>query len=152
MAVVNVKVKHIRPQYNDLRQWMNDQNNVYIGRRGVVFVTDSAGNKVRWPQHDSPFANPFTIKEEAMRIVKINFPDALDDSNAVKQLMVRTDVQQLARANVLVRYEDYIIQRLNSDPGLYSQFVALKGKTLGCWCSPEPCHGDILLRLLTTVR
>lgn len=23
----------------------------------------------------------------------------------------------------------------------------LKGKTLGCWCSPKSCHGDILLRL-----
>lgn len=23
----------------------------------------------------------------------------------------------------------------------------LKGKTLGCWCSPKPCHGDILKKL-----
>ncbi len=23
----------------------------------------------------------------------------------------------------------------------------LKGKTLGCWCSPRPCHGDVLLRI-----
>ncbi len=21
----------------------------------------------------------------------------------------------------------------------------LHGKTLGCWCSPEPCHGDVLM-------
>lgn len=20
----------------------------------------------------------------------------------------------------------------------------LRGKTLGCWCSPSPCHGDVL--------
>jgi hypothetical protein len=23
----------------------------------------------------------------------------------------------------------------------------LRGKTLGCWCSPKPCHGDVLLEL-----
>jgi hypothetical protein len=25
----------------------------------------------------------------------------------------------------------------------------LEGKTLGCFCKPEPCHGDVLLELLT---
>jgi hypothetical protein len=24
----------------------------------------------------------------------------------------------------------------------------LKGKTLGCWCSPKPCHGEILINLV----
>lgn len=23
----------------------------------------------------------------------------------------------------------------------------LKGKILGCWCKPGPCHGDVLLRI-----
>lgn len=23
----------------------------------------------------------------------------------------------------------------------------LKNKTLGCWCAPKPCHGDILVEL-----
>jgi hypothetical protein len=23
----------------------------------------------------------------------------------------------------------------------------LRGKTLGCWCSPGPCHGDILAEI-----
>ena len=23
----------------------------------------------------------------------------------------------------------------------------LEGKTLGCWCKPEKCHGDILIKL-----
>ena len=23
----------------------------------------------------------------------------------------------------------------------------LKGKILGCWCAPLPCHGDVLLRI-----
>eukprot|EP01061_Rhynchopus_euleeides_P001841 TRINITY_DN1135_c0_g1_i4.p1 TRINITY_DN1135_c0_g1~~TRINITY_DN1135_c0_g1_i4.p1 ORF type:complete len:149 (+),score=43.60 TRINITY_DN1135_c0_g1_i4:156-602(+) len=24
----------------------------------------------------------------------------------------------------------------------------LRGKVLGCWCKPEPCHGDTLMRLV----
>ncbi|MGD9564460.1 MAG: DUF4326 domain-containing protein [Pyrinomonadaceae bacterium] len=24
----------------------------------------------------------------------------------------------------------------------------LRGKVLGCWCSPKVCHGDVLARLL----
>lgn len=24
----------------------------------------------------------------------------------------------------------------------------LKGKTLGCWYKPKPCHGDVLVKLL----
>lgn len=23
----------------------------------------------------------------------------------------------------------------------------LRGKTLGCWCAPKPCHGDVLLEM-----
>jgi len=23
----------------------------------------------------------------------------------------------------------------------------LRGKTLGCWCSPLPCHGDVLVEI-----
>ncbi len=26
------------------------------------------------------------------------------------------------------------------------ELAALHGKTLGCWCKPGPCHGDVLLR------
>lgn len=32
MSVVNVKVGNIRPKYSNLREWMEDPTNVYIGR------------------------------------------------------------------------------------------------------------------------
>lgn len=34
------------------------------------------------------------------------------------------------------------------DSGLINNLEELKGKTLGCWCHPEGCHGDILVELL----
>jgi len=42
MSVVNCKVKYIRPEYNNLKEWMNNPNNVYIGREGVVFIDKNA--------------------------------------------------------------------------------------------------------------
>lgn len=54
--VVSVKVGAIRPGHADLRHWMADPQNVYVGRRGIVFI-DGA----RFPPGDSPWANPFRI-------------------------------------------------------------------------------------------
>ncbi len=64
--VVNVKVANIRPGHADLRVWMADENNVYVGRRGVVFVGGA-----RWPPADSPWANPFKIGRDGDRAAVI---------------------------------------------------------------------------------
>jgi hypothetical protein len=45
---------------------------------------------------------------------------------------------------VLAKYRDYILQT----PELRESLSELRGKTLGCWCKPEPCHGDILIDLV----
>ena len=61
-TVVCVKVKNIRPKYQDLKQWMKGKNNVYIARKGVVFI-GTGENKKRWPEKDSIWANKHTIKD-----------------------------------------------------------------------------------------
>ncbi len=38
--------------------------------------------------------------------------------------------------------------RLTTLPDLDELLAALHGKTLACWCAPEPCHADILAELL----
>jgi len=48
------------------------------------------------------------------------------------------------REEVISKYEMYIMSR----PDLILQLEELKGKILGCWCSPRACHGDILLRMV----
>lgn len=40
-------------------------------------------------------------------------------------------------------YEKYILSSK-----LYEQILELEGKELGCWCKPDRCHGDILIKLL----
>lgn len=36
---------------------------------------------------------------------------------------------------------------IKGNPELLDDLHELKGKVLGCWCSPKPCHGDILMEL-----
>ena len=48
-----------------------------------------------------------------------------------------------SRTKVLQQYAKYLTQRKD----LVKSVNQLKGKTLGCWCSPKPCHAEILHRL-----
>lgn len=47
------------------------------------------------------------------------------------------------RSEVIRKFEKY----LKSKPELMAALPELAGKTLGCWCAPQACHGDVLLRL-----
>lgn len=48
------------------------------------------------------------------------------------------------RVNAIRQYREYIIPLASSALNIET----LRGKTLVCWCSPKPCHGDVLLELL----
>lgn len=45
------------------------------------------------------------------------------------------------RDTVIRNYEQHY---LPYKPSLLDRLHELKGKALGCWCAPEPCHGDVL--------
>lgn len=47
------------------------------------------------------------------------------------------------REQVIEKYKFMIL--MNDD--LLNSLHELKGKTLGCWCKPKPCHGDVLKEL-----
>ena len=109
-SVVNVKVAHIRPEYDNLEEWMKVPNHVYIGRSGIVFI-----NQARFPKVESVWANPYKV-----------------DKNGLEYC--------------LVLYESWLRDKLEREG--VEEFVKLKGKTLGCWCKPKRCHGDIIIKLL----
>jgi hypothetical protein len=48
------------------------------------------------------------------------------------------------RSEVIEKYREYIKQ----DKYLMEDLEELRGKVLGCWCAPLPCHGDVLIELL----
>lgn len=47
------------------------------------------------------------------------------------------------RQQVIDKYEEYVL----NNPTLMARLPELKGKRLGCWCAPAPCHGDVLADL-----
>lgn len=49
-----------------------------------------------------------------------------------------------SRKEVIKKYKKWILNY----PSLLNDLEALRGKILGCWCSPKPCHGDVLIELL----
>lgn len=48
------------------------------------------------------------------------------------------------REEVIEKYRTYLLNK----PELLKALPELRGKTLGCFCKPKPCHGDILVELL----
>ena len=120
--VVNVRVKYIRPRYHDLKEWCRDPNNLYVGRKGIVFVSDDSTPKYkyRYPPKDSIFANPFKISDEA------------------------------SRGSTLKNYKKYLVEKIEKGDITKEDLSTLKNKNIGCWCVTENekeivCHGQILL-------
>lgn len=44
------------------------------------------------------------------------------------------------REEKIAKFKEYLV----SNSALCSKLYTLRGKTLGCWCSPSECHGDVL--------
>jgi hypothetical protein len=48
------------------------------------------------------------------------------------------------REHAIKAYRDWLLQK----PILIAAAKEeLRGKILGCWCAPKPCHGDVLLEV-----
>ncbi|MFW9871651.1 MAG: DUF4326 domain-containing protein [Candidatus Thorarchaeota archaeon] len=48
------------------------------------------------------------------------------------------------RKEVMKKYKNHI----RTNKKLMNELSELEGKTLGCWCKPKSCHGDILVELI----
>lgn len=55
------------------------------------------------------------------------------------------------RGATLNRYRSYFYERLRTDAEFRRRIHALKGKRLGCFYKPYPCHGDIIKEYLDTL-
>lgn len=47
-------------------------------------------------------------------------------------------------------FELYLSQRIK-DSAFCSELKKLKGKKLGCFCKPKPCHTDILIKIIDSL-
>lgn len=58
------------------------------------------------------------------------------------------------RLTVISRYESYIRSRILKEyhvfqPLMHSMITQGRSIQLGCFCKPEPCHGDVILKILS---
>lgn len=74
----------------------------------------------------SPWGNPYTHKDEAITLAKYKVA---------------------TREEAVEKYREYILGRQD----LLDRLHELKGKTLGCWCKPKICHGDVLVDLIKEI-
>lgn len=69
----------------------------------------------------SDFGNPYSYKE-----------------NTLAQFKVET------REEAISKYREWVMQQ----PELLEKIkTELRGKILGCFCSPAPCHGEVLAEI-----
>ena len=47
------------------------------------------------------------------------------------------------REQVIQKYRNWFM----TQPSLLAALPELTGRTLGCWCAPAACHGDVLAEL-----
>ena len=65
----------------------------------------------------------------------------LKDSMFMNPFKVEKD-----RQKCIENYRNYLHENLQKDPGKWLMAILdLYGKSLGCWCKPEACHGDVLV-------
>jgi hypothetical protein len=57
----------------------------------------------------------------------------------------RIGVDGITRETCLIKYEKYIRDKIGKG---HVDIDILRGRVLGCWCKPDRCHGDILLKIL----
>ena len=58
-------------------------------------------------------------------------------------------VDKIVRAKVIENYRGWLACRLAVEPDFLEP---LRGKDLVCWCSPKPCHGDVLLEFMRALE
>lgn len=63
----------------------------------------------------------------------------------IKDKTTLADVIVDTREEAIERYREY----LEGNQVLLDSLDELEGKTLGCYCKPKSCHGDILLEFLS---
>ena len=56
------------------------------------------------------------------------------------------------KGSTLEQYKEYFYNRIKTDPKFKKKIHQLKDKTLGCFCKPHPCHGDIIVEYLNSLQ
>ncbi len=87
----------------------------------LVNVSRHGKKDVRMIDRDTKFGNPFRLEEVGGHYTRKESVEA---------------------------YREWFKEKIRSDPEFRKSVEDLKGETLGCWCKPKQCHGDVILEYL----
>lgn len=76
------------------------------------------------------FGNPFTSKDSKIASAKVN-----------------NRAEAIAAFEQWLTGENYLDVEPERRQWILDNLENLRGKVLGCWCNPLPCHGDVLVKL-----
>ncbi|PCJ24631.1 MAG: hypothetical protein COA94_07190 [Rickettsiales bacterium] len=129
--LVDVHVKYLRggnqeKTYDNLREWIDDKDNVYIGRQGRVNILDKNKTSKVFGYGRAIFANP--------------------NSGNPKLGEYRKHIENLIEEGTIT-----IADIINLD-GKNLGCWCVKGKRKGGKDDPERCHGNILMDILNDYR
>ena len=96
-----------------------------IGHLASTIIHKSKGNYDVYIGRPSKWGNPFTH---------------IKDKETKAEFIVST------RKESIERYYEWITT--GDGKYLLDDLHELKDKTMGCWCKPKACHGDILVELV----
>jgi hypothetical protein len=52
------------------------------------------------------------------------------------------------REENIAKYRVYLWKCIQAGEVTIADLMFLRGKRLGCWCAPLPCHGDVLVKAI----
>ena len=62
--------------------------------------------------------------------------------------IIHQKLEPVTREEAIAWYKDYFYAKLEQQPEFKKAVESLRDKTLGCYCKPLPCHGDIIVEYL----
>jgi hypothetical protein len=62
----------------------------------------------------------------------------------IKDKETKAEFIVATRNEAISKYREWIL----TQTALLKDLHELKDKTLGCWCKPQSCHGDVLIDLI----
>jgi hypothetical protein len=125
--VVNVKVKYLRsstPYYDNLKEWIADCNNEYVGRRGILII-----NSRRYPEESSIWCNPYKSPKNG----------TLDEILIMYEKYIRDKIK-----NDEIKIEQLINLGKNKQIGCW----CVENETIYNESNKIVCHAQILQKLI----
>lgn len=61
---------------------------------------------------------------------------------------IKQDGGDYTRHESVEKYREWFYNKIENDPDFKQAVEDLEGETLGCWCTPKACHGDVIVAYL----